>query len=315
MAAGQDLSRHTEQESSGRARSPRAGVAVPVLLVLILTAIVAIAAAGSTPSGSGRSTSPSDALLDTVFSLMIVALVVGLGVVVYAFLHWREIEWSEPRRQYGLRSLAAFLAFAFALVLYVRARGLHLAFDPEQTPLDRGQNGAPPPGLDAGSDPGYTFAFAWLPVLAVLVLAAIGVAAFVLSARRRRPSPREATLATELASALDLSLDDLRAEADPRRAVIAAYARLERVLAAHGEARRAADTPEEHVSRVLSHLAVDPRAVRRLADLFVQAKFSPHEVDDRMKGDAIRALEQVRDELRAAVEEPAVAPAPTEVPA
>ena len=37
-----------------------------------------------------------------------------------------------------------------------------------------------------------------------------------------------------LAAAVDESLDDLRAEPDPRRAVIAAYARLERVLAAHG---------------------------------------------------------------------------------
>jgi hypothetical protein len=82
--------------------------------------------------------------------------------------------------------------------------------------------------------------------------------------------------------------------------VIAAYARLERVLAAHGEPRQDADTPEEHLARVLGHLDVDRRAVRRLVDLFVEAKFSQHHVDARMKNEAIGALEQVRDQLRVA---------------
>ena len=40
---------------------------------------------------------------------------------------------------------------------------------------------------------------------------------------------------------------------------------------------------------------------RRLVDLFVRAKFSQHEVDERMKDEAIGALQHVRDELRAAV--------------
>ncbi len=82
--------------------------------------------------------------------------------------------------------------------------------------------------------------------------------------------------------------------------MIAAYARLERVLGAHGEPRQDADTPEEHLARVLGHLDVDGRAVRRLVDLFVRAKFSQHEVDAGMKDEAIAALEHVRDELRAA---------------
>jgi len=131
------------------------------------------------------------------------------------------------------------------------------------------------------------------------VLAALAVAALVIANRRANPSSAQAELAEELALTLDLSLDDLRAETDPRRAVIAAYARLERVLAAHGEPRQDADTPEEHLARVLGHLDVDRRAVRRLVDLFVQAKFSQHEVDARMKDEAIGALEQVRAELRA----------------
>ena len=46
---------------------------------------------------------------------------------------------------------------------------------------------------------------------------------------------------------LDETLDDLRAEADPRRAIIAAYARLERVLAANG-VPRTAETSDEYLA-------------------------------------------------------------------
>jgi uncharacterized membrane protein YphA (DoxX/SURF4 family) len=297
-------------------RSSRvARVAGPALVVLALVAIVGIAARGSTSSGSSSSTPPADTLLDTIFSLGLVLLVVWVGFAVWSLAHWREHEWTAPRRRNDLRAIAILLAFGFAFALYVRERGWHLAFDPQQTPLDRGDGGAPPAGIDAGPDPGYQFQFAWLPVVAALFLAALGIAAFVLSTRRTSSSSAKAELAAELALTLELTLDDLRAEADPRRAVIAAYARLERVLAAHGQPRQDADTPEEHLARVLGHLDVEPRAVRRLVDLFVRAKFSQHEVDERMKQEAIGALAQVRDELRAGAAVAGAEPGGDEVPA
>ena len=270
-----------------------------MLLVLALVAIVSVAARGSTSSGSGTSSPPGDTLLDTIFSLLLLLAVAWVAISVFSVVRWREHEFSAPKRRNDIRAIATLLAFGFALALYVRERGWHLAFTPQQTPLDRSDGGAGVPGFDAGPDPGYRFQFAWLPVVAALALAALAVAALVIANRRANPSSAQAELAEELALTLDLSLDDLRAETDPRRAVIAAYARLERVLAAHGEPRQDADTPEEHLARVLGHLDVDRRAVRRLVDLFVQAKFSQHEVDARMKDEAIGALEQVRDELRA----------------
>ena len=115
-----------------------------------------------------------------------------------------------------------------------------------------------------------------------------------------------------LANVLDETLDDLRAEADPRRAVIAAYARLERALATQGFARRPSETPEELLSRVLGRLEVSDESIRRLTDLFERAKFSQHDVDSAMKDEAIAALQQVRDELRAAEERRAeLAPRPS----
>jgi len=284
-------------------RSSRiARVAGPVLVVLALVSIVGIAARGSTTEGSSSSAPPADTLLDTLFSIILVLLVAWVAIALFSVVRWREHQFTAPRRRNDLRAIAIMLAFGFAFALYIRERGWHLAFQPEQTPLDRGDAGPLPPGLDAGRDPGYQFQFAWLPLVAALFLGALGVAAFVLANRRANPSAK-AELAADLALELELTLDDLRAETDPRRAVIAAYARLERVLAVHGEPRQDADTPEEHLARVLRHLDVDRRAVRRLVDLFVQAKFSQHEVDASMKDEAIGALEHVRDELRAAAAE------------
>ena len=100
---------------------------------------------------------------------------------------------------------------------------------------------------------------------------------------------------------LDDSLDDLRAERDPRKAVIATYARMETTLAGAGLPRAAAETPLEYLGRVLRELLhTSAEAVARLTSLFERAKFSTHEIDGGMKNDAINALVTMRDELRAA---------------
>jgi hypothetical protein len=103
-----------------------------------------------------------------------------------------------------------------------------------------------------------------------------------------------------LIAALDDSLDDLRNEPDPRLAVIAAYARMERALAFEGLARRKAEAPREYLARTLPALGAGAGSVARLTALFEEAKFSPHDVDAGMKDEAIDALEALRDELRAA---------------
>jgi Domain of unknown function (DUF4129) len=162
----------------------------------------------------------------------------------------------------------------------------------------------------------YQAEFAWIPVLVVVALAVAAVAAYVLAARRRRPlAESDAAAAEDLADVLDETLDDLRAEPDARRAVIAAYARLERAFAAAGLPRRRHETAEEYVPRVLGGLEVDEEPVRTLTDLFEAAKFSHHVVSDEMKLSAVAALERIRDDLRAAAaraEEPLVEDDPAE---
>jgi hypothetical protein len=104
---------------------------------------------------------------------------------------------------------------------------------------------------------------------------------------------------------VDETLDDLRSEPDPRKAVIAAYARMERILAAHGLARRRSEAPFEYLARVLLQLRVTRPSVERLTQLFALAKFSRHEIPPGLKDQAIEALVSLRGELTdaAAVEQ------------
>jgi hypothetical protein len=133
-------------------------------------------------------------------------------------------------------------------------------------------------------------------ILAVVAL--VAAAWFVLE--RRRVDQRIELPAVELALALERTIADLRAEPDPRKAVIAAYAQMERALAEAGLPRTPAEAPREYLGRVLPEIGASTASVERLTELFERAKFSPHAIDAAMKEEAIDALESLRDELRSA---------------
>lgn len=87
---------------------------------------------------------------------------------------------------------------------------------------------------------------------------------------------------------------------DARAAIVAAYARLLEALARAGGGRRPEEAPHEHLYRVLGPLGVRPEPVHRLAELFVMARFSEHEITGEHRGTAADLLETALDELRAA---------------
>ena len=276
-------------------RGNTARMLLPGIVVLALVSVVAIAATGSTDGGSGEIRSPAAVLIDTVLSLILVALLAAAALLIYGFTRRTAApEYGRSKPSRGV--LTGILALIALLVSLVYLRPTLPPTEGIEGPVLLEDPPAVPPLPPGGS---YEPSFAWLPVTIVLALAAAGVAAFILAERRRRgPARAGEGLAEQLAVALDDTLDDLRAESDPRRAVIAAYARLERVLAAHGVARHPAETPEEYLARILGELEVDQKSVRRLTVLFSRAKFSPHAVDFEMKEEAIGALGRVRDELR-----------------
>ena len=280
----------------GRATS----VVLPALAVLALVAVVGIAATGSTPSGSGRSRAPSDTLLDALFTLWLVAVAGGGVLLVYGLAQRKAIAQEIASGRYRRTPLTAWVALVIALaVIAWVARVLNLRpqlSDATEEPFGRGQLLPTRPGRTATD---YQPGISWLVVAVVGALAVAAACAYVLSRRRSRArADGSEDLPAQLALALDDALDDLRTEADPRRAIVAAYARMERVLGASGVPRRSSETADEYLGRVLRELAPDSDAVARLTWLFTQAKFSHHEVDATMKEEAIEALEQVRDDLR-----------------
>ena len=100
-----------------------------------------------------------------------------------------------------------------------------------------------------------------------------------------------------VAQVLSETLEDLEREPDPRKAVIGAYAKMERTLAAKGFPREESEAPDEYLGRILAVVGASGHSVRRLTRLFERARFSEHEIDSGMKEDAIDSLTGLRAEL------------------
>lgn len=102
----------------------------------------------------------------------------------------------------------------------------------------------------------------------------------------------------QVQAAVDEGLSDLDvSDADPRRAVIACWARLEAAAAAAGTQRRPGDTSTDLVERLLVDHDVTASVLAEFAAVYRQARFAPSAVDPRMREQARAALRQVRDEL------------------
>jgi hypothetical protein len=286
-----------------RSRGRRVALSLGVLLGLL--AAVAIASTGDTPLGGGGVRPPSDRLTDVLVSLLLVLVVLGIPVLAVLLFFRRhaqvELERLGVRRKRGALGTATVLVAVGLLI----AISLKIAADRTgEQPLRIPTVSTNPADGETGSqvlDEPYRPRFATAAVAVVLGVAAAAAAAALLSARARRRRLGDAQeLALVLADVLEETLDDLRAEPDPRRAVIAAYARLERALAAYGLPRRPAEAPGEYLQRIFADLDVGRRSVERLTALFTQAKFSQHEIGPATKEEAIAALETVREELRTA---------------
>ena len=285
-------------ESSQRGRN----ALLTTLGIVALVGVVAIASRGSTPSGGAGARRPSDTLLDILLSLYLVSLVAGAILLLY-LLALRRTNLSQPgggRQRNWRNTVRSLILVGVALLLAREFSSRRLEGLDVTLPQAPGAGEGTPAA--SGKDV-HEAEFAWIPVSITLALVAVAVFGFWWSGRsRRRALGRRGgnPLADALEAALDESLDDLRAEPDPRRAVIAAYARLERVLASYGLPRNTSEAPLEYLTRMLSSLSVSPPAARRLTNLFERAKFSQHAVGAEMKEHAIGALETVRDDLAAA---------------
>jgi uncharacterized membrane protein len=267
---------------------------------VVLVALVGVAAGGYRLGRSGSSHASAYAV-DTILTSVIALYVIGTVAVIVA-MFWSGLERRRHQRQQTTRQrtwrmiavlLGALALFTIAGERYHRAHARARADNPPAVNAPQRQAGKGGQRR-AARQPHVRLA----PLLAILGAGGVGFAAFMLAERRRRRRlPNDCVSAETLADVLDETLDNLRAESDPRRAVIAAYARMERALAAHGVPRRRFEAPHEYLGRVLGELTGGRLAASRLTTLFERARFSPHEIDAGMKAAAIEAIERLQADL------------------
>ena len=86
---------------------------------------------------------------------------------------------------------------------------------------------------------------------------------------------------------------------EPRKAIIACYAAMERQLSLLPDAApRDFDTASEVLARAVEHHALAPDSATQLVDLFEEARFSPHVMNEGHRDAAVAVLTQVLGELR-----------------
>jgi hypothetical protein len=280
-------------------------VVVGIALTVLLGVVAFVSRGHVSPTGSGaHDRGASQMLANIVFTIWILAMLAGTVLLLYMYGLRKR---AKSREQWRLRPVVVTLFFGAAVVLAFFIAANQLGSN------DKGKRGGPnanTPTKLSKADRKHRLelkrnvhspSFNWeLAAGIIALIAAVSLTAIIRSYRRRSDLLRELTVHQELSELLDETLDDLRRETDPRRAVIAAYARMERILSVHGLPRRPSEAPVEYLGRVLLELRVSEKAVTNLTGLFARAKFSQHEIDPEMKEEAIDALVAIREDLRAA---------------
>jgi hypothetical protein len=243
---------------------------------------VAIAAAGEPMRGARGST--IHVSVTRWLALVPITAFLLLGFVSLTFLRRTGGVKFGPRRRTWLT-----LAMLALLLL-----GAHAVFRPrpDERPQEQATLGAAPDASESSTR--HTAWPIWIGVAAGGVLALVGVASRRRSAAGSAPPADDTEIVLQI---LDDSADDLAATADPRRGVIAAYARLLDGLQDVGAGRRPAEAPFEYATRVLGQLGVRPAPLEQLTMLFAEARFSAHEITEPDRMSALDALAQARDDL------------------
>jgi hypothetical protein len=284
---------------------PATGRSIRLALVAcgLLALLGVVAFASRSGLGHQSQAKPTPGYLSYAFTAFLVVFVLMIPVAAYAFI-MQAREGEIGRKSYRQRTLESigvlffFSCLAF-VVIYLKHHGHHfrgINLKALQNGKKRlhGKNGQP-----AAVEPHFEYIVLWV-ALAVIAVGG-GWLYYAWRTRKKRtavPLELEQTVAEDFAASIGDAIDDLESEPDARRAVIAAYARMETVLARNGLRRRPSETSVEYLRRILLGLTARGDSVSRLTELFEQAKFSRHAIDDSMKQDAIGALREIRDDLQ-----------------
>ena len=281
---------------------PAVWLAALTLATLLLVVVVA-GASRLGEAGPGAPPASPDTGAAVIRAVVILfAIGEGIVLVLIAWALWpsgRRRRRIESRGKVLLLALASFLQTAAALVLvwlYVHYHGRFTGGGAGI--LSAFGLGRTLPSIPAGPA-GPTAGGEWITAAIVVCALALAAGYGLRGVRLRRPRSPLDRLAAQLQEAVEDSLEGLEAEVDPRRAVISAYARMERALAGVGMPRARHEASLEYLDRLLTMLDAPGAVAQRLTDLFQVAKFSDHPIGEEMKQEAIGLLVLLREHLRA----------------
>jgi membrane protease YdiL (CAAX protease family) len=298
MPASSSGSSTTDARDASASRARRAVIAALVLPAII---VVTLAARSYRPfeGAQTRQRAASTTVIDSLYTLALFGIGIAVVLVVWVGLQVRRQPGARrPRRSSLWGSLVYFLVVTIVVVI---ARSLlHIDTfgrrggngDAALIPQVRTPRQRPLPTQEVS---GRAPQIVWPLVVVLGVLAAAAAIAAVIVVRRRSAARTAEEALEELRAALDHAIDDLRREPDPRRAVEAAYARMEEALGAYGLPRRSSEAPYEYLRRAAHDIQAD-EPMAELTDLFELAKFSEHAVGEPMRERAIASLVAVRNE-------------------
>jgi hypothetical protein len=249
------------------------------------------------PLGRARGEGGVDRLIspdsfNRIFSVMIVftvvAVVLGLAV---------------GRRELGI--LPDRSRWAFGLLFGVALVGLVFLLAPLVTGLWERPTVAPSPAASPPTSPPGAPGQGVSSVLGVaLTVALLGVLGggivTILWMTRSRRADRKTEEASNREERPSSEVIDPSAIPEPRMAVMAAYARMQRAVDSAGIERSASDAPLEVLTKVAEQRRAAWPSAGRLTGLFQRARFSQHPVDEAMRAAALSALAEARVHLEEA---------------
>ena len=283
--------------------------------VAVVAILLALTAAALRSRGT-FSHAPDRALAGASGTVLAIALAATEGVALVAFA--LVLVMARPRRKprpdedepprlpfpWWAKTLAVLASVAvliapLAILLTRRTRPRTAA---QARPGALASGGAVPPRL-----PATAHGSPWPLIAGMLIALALLVAltAWSRHARRRpaRPPRDQARLA--LGASLAAGRTALAGARDPRAAIIACYAAMERGFAAAGSVPAAADTPTEVLARATGAGLVRSGSAVRMAGLFRRARYSSQPMTSADSAAAAAALDQMQADLGPAHESPA----------
>jgi hypothetical protein len=294
-----------EPQHSHRSSSRQIGSAPAIAAAVTLaTAVVAMAAREPLSRTRPLDASAARVPLAALALLLAGAVLVGLAALVVLLRPGIAREDEDPvfapqppqiHWMWKLLAVVVPLALGAALVLAAILGTSHQR--PAVPQLLRGPGGTHrAPATSVGDR--FTLP-AWVPwtMLGIAVTATL-VGCLIWLRRNRARSRRDAGEPLPARAAVQSAIGALETTAEPRAAVVAAYAAMERIFDEYGMGRSSAEAPREYLRRVLAATGAVRTEAGTLTALFEEARFSTHPVKESSRQRALAALVGLRARMQ-----------------